>query len=72
MLLLVSSRPVNYRAAVPCWWPLCSTGAASVQSSRPRDQGCSVWVIQTSEQSGKEMKTAVKVNVRLFKDNVDY
>lgn len=31
-----------------------------------------MWVIQTSEQSGKEMKTAAKVNVRLFKDNVDY
>lgn len=42
-----------------------------VRGYRQRNKECTL-VIQMSEQSQKEMKTAVKVNVRLFKDNVNY
>lgn len=39
--------------------------------SRQRKKEC-IWVVQMSGPPQKEMKTAVKVNVRLFKDNVNY
>lgn len=77
MLLLVSSSPLNYLAQVSSSVAVsCSTSTAVL--AKLLAGGCRqrteerIRVIQMSEQSRKEMKTAVKVNVRLFKDNVNY
>lgn len=77
MLLLVSSSPLNYLAKVSLFVAVSYTTRIAILAKllvggyRQRNKECTC-VIQISEQSQKEMKTAVKVNVRLFKDNVNY
>lgn len=75
MLLLVSSSPLNYLTKVSLFVAVSYNTRILAKlltgSYRQRNKECT-WVIQMSEQSQKEMKTAVKVNVRLFKDNVNY
>lgn len=77
MLLLVSSSPLNYLAGASLFVAVsCPTRTALL--AKLLVGGCGqrnkerTWVIRMSEESQKEMKTAVKVNVRLFEDNVNY
>lgn len=73
----MSSSPFNYLAKVFLFVAASYTTRIAVLAKllvggyRQKNKECT-WVIQMSEQSRKEMKTAVKVNVRLFKDSVNY
>lgn len=77
MLLLVSSSPLNYLAQVSLFaaesYPSRFVALAKLLlgGHRQRNMECT-GVIEMPEESQKEMKTAVKVNVRLFKDNANY
>jgi len=77
MLLLVSSSPLNYFAKVSLFVAVSYNTRIAVLAEllfggyRQRSKE-GTWLIQMSNHFQKEMETAVKVNVRLFKDNVNY